>query len=128
MHQSISKDIKKRVLVSMHREQEEREARWGSRMLRSSQAQHQLVILQLHAMQTRPPGARTLGPFCIYFSRLPPHPWYLKAGETGSYLAYTKLGPTPTKNLHLVLINQRIENSREGRCESFSQPLPTLGQ
>lgn len=42
-------------------------------------------------------------------------------------LACMKLGPTPTRNLYVVLINQRIENSREGRCEGFSQPFPSLG-
>lgn len=47
--------------------------------------------------------------------------------KSGSYLTCMKLGPTPTNNLHLVLINRRIENSREGRWESFGQPLPSLG-
>lgn len=51
----------------------------------------------------------------------------IQAGESGSYLTCMKPGPTPSNNLHLVLINQRIENSREGRWESFCQPLPSLG-
>lgn len=43
-----------------------------------------------------------------------------QAGEAGSYLACMKLGPTPTKTLHLVPINPRTENSRESREEGFS--------
>lgn len=70
--------------------------------------------------------------FWIKNSGSPLYPFFLvdggctqriQAGESGSYLVCVKLGPTPTKNLYLVLINQRIENSREGRCAGFSQPF-----